>query len=82
MNVVPLSVSLTAKFYQTMQDFFFPKAGDSDQTDRDHGHLFAPSGIQREFTNTLEGLYLYCTLTNLVSMGCNSSQTVLIAYKV
>lgn len=48
-NVVPLSVSLTAKFYQTVQDFFFPKADERvavDQQDPDHSHLFGPSGVQ------------------------------------
>ena len=49
-NVVPLAVSLTSKFYQTMQDFFFPKAegeGQGEGTDPDHAHLFGPGGVQR-----------------------------------
>ena len=49
-NVVPLAVSLTSKFYQTMQDFFFPKAegeGQGEGTDSDHAHLFGPGGVQR-----------------------------------
>ena len=48
--MVPLAVSLTSKFYQTMQDFFFPKAegeGQGEGTDSDHAHLFGPGGVQR-----------------------------------
>jgi hypothetical protein len=49
-NVVPLAVCLTAKFYQTMQDFFFPKAeeGASADSGPDHSYLFGPSGAQRK----------------------------------
>ena len=50
-NVVPLAVCLTAKFYQTMQDFFFPKAeegGASADSASDHSYLFGPSGAQRK----------------------------------
>ena len=49
-NVVPLAVCLTAKFYQTMQDFFFPKAeeGASADSTSDHSYLFGPSGAQRK----------------------------------
>ena len=52
-NVVPLAVTLTSKFYQTMQDFFFPKVeGESleqqqQQSEPDHSHLFGPGGVQR-----------------------------------
>jgi len=51
-NVVPLAVSLTSKFYQTMQDFFFPKAegegqGQGEVAESDHTHLFGPGGVQR-----------------------------------
>ena len=48
-NVVPLAVCLTAKFYQTMQDFFFPKAeeGASGDSGPDHSYLFGPTGAQR-----------------------------------
>ena len=50
--MVPLAVSLTHKFYQTMQDFFFPKAegegqGQGELTESDHTHLFGPGGVQR-----------------------------------
>ena len=42
-------VSLTARFFQTMQDFFFPKTeGEGPETgplEPDHSHLF---GVQRE----------------------------------
>ena len=50
MNVVPLAVCLTAKFYQTMQDFFFPKAdeGTSGDSASDHSYLFGPTGAQRK----------------------------------
>ena len=71
-NVVPLSVSLTAKFYQTMQDFFFPKADEriGDQQEPDHAHLFGPSGIQRKshWLSFWHYWYLYVdkTLLNLV----------------
>ena len=49
-NVVPLAVCLTAKFYQTMQDFFFPKAeeGASGDSASDHSYLFGPTGAQRK----------------------------------
>ena len=50
-NIVPLAVCLTAKFYQTMQDFFFPKAeegGASADSASDHSYLFGPSGAQRK----------------------------------
>ncbi len=47
-NVVPLAVSLTAKFFQIMQDFFFPKAEeDSPDLEADHSRLFGPGGAAR-----------------------------------
>ena len=54
-NVVPLAVCLTAKFYQTMQDFFFPKAeeGASGDTGPDHSYLFGPTGAQRTYICTV-----------------------------
>ena len=48
-NVVPLNVSLTFRFYQTMQDFFFPKAEETlDVGGPDHSHIFGPTGVQRK----------------------------------
>lgn len=49
-NVVPLAVCLTAKFYQTMQDFFFPKVeeGAGGDSASDHSYLFGPTGAQRK----------------------------------
>lgn len=46
-NVVPLTVSLTSRFFHTMQYFFFPKAEEiTDMAELDRSHLFAPAGIQ------------------------------------
>ena len=68
-NVVPLAVSLTAKFFQTVQDFFVPKAeegvalGDTYTSgEPDHSHLFGPTGVQRRFnarthTHTYEHMH-------------------------
>lgn len=44
---MPLSVRLTEKFYQTLQEFFLPKAEmESKETlDQDHSHVFG--GLQR-----------------------------------
>ena len=50
LNVVPLAVSITVRFYQTMQDFF-PKAELEavELTDADHTHLFgAGTCVQRK----------------------------------
>ena len=48
-NIVPLTVSLTSRFFQTMQDFFFPKAEEAtDMAEPDHSHLFGPAGVQRK----------------------------------
>ena len=47
-NVVPLAVRLTERFYQTMQDFFLPRQeGDSRDftSDPDHSHIM---GVQRK----------------------------------
>ena len=65
-NVVPLAVSLTHKFYQTMQDFFFPKAegegqGQGELTESDHTHLFGPGGVQRT-----QILYIVCACSECV----------------
>ena len=47
-SVHAVQVSLTARFFQTMQDFFFPKAEgegpDPGPVEPDHSHLF---GVQR-----------------------------------
>ncbi len=53
-NVVPLTVCLTARFFQTMHNFFFPKAEEvADVSEPDHSHLFGPPGLQRKlFYNT------------------------------
>jgi hypothetical protein len=48
-NVVPLTVSLTSRFFQTMQDFFFPKVEETaEMGEPDHSHLFGPTGVQRK----------------------------------
>ena len=57
-NVVPLTVRLTSRFYQTMQDFFFPKAEDLPDLPRlmpeaDHSLLFGSMGSECK-------LFLYC----------------------
>lgn len=79
-NVVPLAVSLTSKFYQTMQDFFFPKAegeGQGEGTDPDHAHLFGPGGVQRmcvwEGEGEGEGSLLFCLLPPYPSSATVSS---------
>ncbi|CAI8057604.1 Protein KIAA0100 [Geodia barretti] len=56
-NVVPLQVSLTAKFFQTMQDFFFPKTeGDGpDPLEPDHSHLFGVHPTQSFGGDTTDG---------------------------
>ena len=49
LNVVPLAVRLTEKFYQTMQDFFLPRQegeGREGASEPDHSHIFG--GVQRE----------------------------------
>ena len=52
-----LQVSLTAKFFQTMQDFFFPKSeGDGpDPLEPDHSHLF---GVHRTQDELLQSSFL------------------------
>ena len=48
LNVVPLAVRLTEKFYNTLQEFFLPRAEAEAReltSDPDHSHVFG--GIQR-----------------------------------
>lgn len=49
-NVVPLTVSLTSRFFQTMQEFFLHKVEEPDVGvgEPDHTHLFGPTGVQRK----------------------------------
>ncbi len=69
-NVVPLAVSLTAKFFQTMQDFFFPKAEEEglESLEADRSHLFGPGGVARMFLEEGGELRLWqvhCTIVSL-----------------
>ena len=61
-NVVPLSVRLTEKFYQMLQEFFLPKA-EMEEVDQDHSHVFG--GVQRMLIYSLQCvlclLYSYST---------------------
>lgn len=51
-NVVPLAVSVTAKFFQTMQHFFFPKAEEAEEeSSTDHSRLFGPGGTTRTYVS-------------------------------
>ena len=50
-NVVPLGISITARFFQTLQDFFFPKSEadpveGAEQVDHPHSHAFGSSAVQ------------------------------------
>ena len=72
-NVVPLAVCLTAKFYQTMQDFFFPKVeeGSSGDSGPDHSYLFGPTGAQRMYSQYTQGdvLYVQCYCTHKMNIS-------------
>lgn len=58
-NIVPLTVSLTFRFFQTMQDFFFPKAEEAaDVAEPDHSHLFGPTGVQRKKPKNFYNLWI------------------------
>ena len=48
-NVVPLAVKLTEKFYQTLQEFFLPRAEADvkESLEPDHSHVFG--GVQRKY---------------------------------
>ena len=44
-NVVPLAVTLTEKFYNMLQEFFLPKSEEREESEIDHSRIFG--GNQR-----------------------------------
>ncbi len=66
-NVVPLNVCLTSRFYQTMQDFFFPKAEDlPDLPEPDHSHLFGFVGSEGTVCNDISTATYLSVENNLI----------------
>ena len=61
-NVVPLAVKLTEKFYQTLQEFFLPRAEADvkESLEPDHSHVFG--GVQRKwYISTYYNGFLLCS---------------------
>ena len=49
LNIVPLAVRLTEKFYQTMQDFFLPRQeGETRESTSDPDHSYIFGGVKRK----------------------------------
>ena len=56
LNVIPLAVCLTEKFYNTMQEFFLPRTdldGKDSNTEQDHSHVL---GVQRKSSTSFSSL--------------------------